>query len=795
MAEDAETYEQQSRPGINDETAAYVRYWWDASGETPEFADVRKQMDADDHDLFPGEERRKRRNTQNECMRTKEDSRIVQNAHIFKASQQMVAMTIPPEWSFEFKQRKNLLSMRRQDQETEQSQMLDQLGATITELVNMHLEECKGRDVLEDVVRDGCSYRAGILKVWHQYDYQTDPLSRNRLPDMQDEIAELESLKRDYAAGRFAKTDGKYQRMRSMELGMAKETHLRIWSGICMETVSMRAFRIDPRITSVDAFHNAKWMAEDLVMSRRDILARFPYEPDEDSPHGFTGVHEDDLASGTAGTSDTDDLVEKERERRAVSGNWSKGRTTREDSQTGTGIEQDEELHLVRQLWIRDEGKVLILINGVDYPVAEWYPENTPACWYPYHALVLNRTSKSWFGKSNTELASDEQARINQKDTDDEKARWLAMERGVYDKGAINEEEAIKLADIGPGEYRGVDFQGRDVNQILMKFGGTYNPILTDSSNNSQRMDKMHGTTSAALGQFQTANFATELDLAARGVDIMTQAQQATVRRWLEQVLVAIAETLLQVTDEDEAELWVGENAYLPRFYSDADAVKAVAAVQAAVVTQVDQMMAEAQAMIAEGIPQEEVMAEFAGIENPQALAQELYQQIALEAWGALEPMTRESLFKRLQIDIDTTPDARMQARQNMADLTNSAALLQNSGRQLSTRALSNILGQMLGIKDDLDDLLTIDAGASLQELMSAIQEQGLAALGEQGVAMLASLGLVAQQAMMQAAEQQGQMQARQQAQAAVAEDEEAEALGLTGMEEEAPAATAGLAG
>ena len=49
------------------------------------------------------------------------------------------------------------------------------------------LEEIGVQSILEDWVRDATFYRAGILKAWWQHDYRTDPLSQNRLQDMQDE--------------------------------------------------------------------------------------------------------------------------------------------------------------------------------------------------------------------------------------------------------------------------------------------------------------------------------------------------------------------------------------------------------------------------------------------------------------------------------------------------------------------------------------------------------------------------------------------------------------------------------
>ena len=99
----------------------------------------------------------------------------------------------------------------------------------------------------------------------------------------------------DFARGRFDKNDGRYRRMIEMHQAIMDETQLRVWQGVCAETVDLDRFRVDGAVRSFDSFYSAKWMSEDLVMTKRGILGRFTYEKDDDDPKGFTGVHPDDL--------------------------------------------------------------------------------------------------------------------------------------------------------------------------------------------------------------------------------------------------------------------------------------------------------------------------------------------------------------------------------------------------------------------------------------------------------------------------------------------------------------------
>ena len=95
--------------------------------------------------------------------------------------------------------------------------------------------------------------------------------------------------------------------------------------------------------------------------------------------------------------------------------------------------------------------RIFILVDGVDYIVDSWRPSYRTTAWYPFHFLSLNPQYGTWYSRSDTELAADAQARVNQTDTDDGKLRDLAKSRVVYNRDAVDEDDFTDIAGIPTG--------------------------------------------------------------------------------------------------------------------------------------------------------------------------------------------------------------------------------------------------------------------------------------------------------------------------------------------------------
>lgn len=752
---------------VPEQVSSYAAKWWSETAETPEQHDFRLQYHADNHDLFPFDARRRLRNEvrpggrsgvieDNVGIRTRGDQRIVQNPHVFRASQRTVAMVTPHGQGFEYKPRKRVPSISQQEEPLTADPLDAQFAKTMQVLHEQSLEEIGWNRIVKAWGRNAAQYRAGILKTWFADNYFSDILSDHRMQDMQDDVAELESLWADYRRGEFDRTDGRFEQMISLQMAVQDRAQVDVWRGLCAEVVSPDRFAIDPRIRAYESFYSARWMREDFVMTRRDILARFPFAYDEEgrkdgsNPKGFVGVHPDHLSAHDATDIGDSTLLWNEKGRRDHEEGAERPRRRAYQDDIASE-DEDDDLFLVRQIEIKSEGKVIVLIDGVDYPVWEWEPEIRPACWFSYHPLCYNTQDGHWFGRSDTELASDEQARLNSKQTDAEKMRDLVKPRGIFNSSAMDEAEANKLSQMEGGEYRGINVPGDSLRNNLMWEAIPYDPVWEDTSQNERMLEKMVGFSEQFLGNVGGAEFATEVRAAAQGANIMVADRQGVFLDAMVAVLTAQAEMLIQAYDESEVKLLCGENAYWPALYSRTQAKRMERELMLSVYAQVQMELEAVQAD-----PQPEIkMQEFPGLENPAQRAKALYEEAAKAEWGALEPRTRESVFKRLRIEVQPHTSAKLERQQQMANVINFAGTVSELGVRVAPKAIASIMAELLDMRGDADDLITVDPNVAANDALVAIQESAGQMVPE-AVQALATAGKMAQQILLQQAEQEG---------------------------------------
>ena len=366
---------------------------------------------------------------------------------------------------------------------------------------------------------------------------------------------------------------------------------------------------------------------------------------------------------------------------------------------------------------------------------------------------------------------ADEQARINQKQTDGEKMRELAKPRGIYNKGALDEQEAIKISDIAGGEVRGINMQGDKLRDNWEWLVFPFDPMTTDTTENQMMLDKMVGMPEAFMGNASAdVQFATQAQLAAAGTNIMIRARQALVRRALMNFYTVTAEILIQVLDEEQVKLIAGPNAYWPRLYGEDEAME----LKSELMRQVQEKIQEEMIEIASD-PEPELKAlEYPGIEQPAIRAQGMYQELAMETWGQLEPMTRRSLFMHLKIKVKTDPDGVMAKQTKFQNLATMSDFLSNLGVRIAPRAAGQILAETLGMEDEVDDLVKVDPNVAIADVHQSFQENP-AEIDPEAMRLLAALGTAAQERL----KQQAAMEGAQAAESIAGEAERAVAAGV----------------
>jgi hypothetical protein len=232
----------------------------------------------------------------------------------------------------------------------------------------------------------------------------------------------------------------------------------------------------------------------------------------------------------------------------------------------------------------------------------------------------------------------------------------------------------------------------------------------------------------------------------------MATQRQKYVRRSLRFVCESAAELLVQALNENQVKLIAGQEAYWPPIYGQ-EQVEQMRRSMMVAATQIVQV--RMQEVASAPVPAAAAM-QYPGIENPAVYAQQVYEELAVQSWGGLEPPSREQLLRRCRLDVRVSLNADMERLSRYRMLIDLAANLGAMGVRLQPQAASRILGDLLDLGDEVDDLVMVDPAAAVQSLLQAAQEGRLMGMPPEAMQMLATLGALAQQATMQNAMEAG---------------------------------------
>lgn len=765
-----------NRPAIPPAVASWTRLWIDRTQETPEYTDRALQYRADLKDLHPDSNVRKKRIARNN-KRTEQDARKVLTPLCLRSTQQAASMFYPPQMSFLWEHAPMVTDDK--DQAPVVPRERKQFAKAMTNEVLRVLDAVEWRSVWFRWTLAAVRYSMGILKVQWQEDFLDEPVAKSRLPDTQDNKARLEHIAREIIDGTTAIDEGQANEMlRIARMLDSGASDLKRWTGVRMETVPVDRIRLDPQVQSPDQIYSGRWMCELIPMSGQQILDKFPFREtgpgegtwiDDTSCLSWTGVHPDDLTP-TDGDDPTSTRIlqeERDRTRRALGTNNTGSGNNGGAPGNSASASGEDDLYLLYQVYDRMSERVICMLPGVDYPIATFKVKNPTSQFFPFVFIVLNPEEETPYGSGDIELTADEQARINLKRSDDERARKMAGTKIIYNSALIDQPKIEMISRAQSGQMVGINLGGQDMAQAMMPWEYPYKPENYDTTKDMQEFQRASGLPENLLGGVGEAAFATEANIAAQGANILTKQRQRIMNDAFKRALNMVAEMILQGFSPQEVRDRQGPHSVWPEIHTDKEAAELVRQAQVQAIQQVMTSLAEGDGK---------------GADDLQAEVSKAYGAIAMDKWGRMVPLTRESLYKSLQVNVRVNVNELLENQQLAANVVQLIQTMLTSGQAFNRKALAHILAKFLKLDDEIDSILDMDPNVLTQELAIAMGEAGQKATLDTLQA-LAAIGATAGQ-------QLEQLAAREQAAATIAEAE-AQGASLEELDESVSAADA----
>ena len=741
--------EELPRPDVPTSVRDFISKWWTETNNVPDHDHAVRASRECQKTLFPAwfDRSDRYRGYAPMELRTRTDDRRVRTNLAYKNVLQTVALTVPDDHSFQW----DAVPMVGAEQ-GQADPAVNQLAATMVPVVKQYCEEAGFQEIVQGWVQDACQYRLAIMKIVFDRDFVKDAAKIHaESKDEQQMVERLRVLLEDYSRKIFTESDARWEEIKQIQEALKiEDDQLKLWSGVRVELVPIDCFRFDPCIRGYEQIYQSAWMAHDVMMSTDEIREKYPYRQKEDGT--WEGAHPLDIVDALKGE-------------RTV-----KGGTTNDTSFFGTAREKgkgpmptpdsvaETNRLMVREVWARKLGRVFVLVDGVQYPVASWVPEKTPQQWYPFRVLRLNRITGQVYGFSDVELMQDIQHRINRKRSDEERARWLSLPRGYYNTQGIDQHEVNKMRDHNPGEWKGINLGAAKTLKEVMEFQQfEFNPESFDTSKDEMEMRIMSSLPQALMGGSGDTKFSSEVQANVQGAAISSNARGTIVRRALEGCYDLIAELLLQNLSPDEVAEIAGPHGFWPKVYSDVEAKQLYAQIQQQANVQMQQQMLAGQYQAAaQGMqvpPPPQPILEQAKVE--------ITQQLCMQAFGWTEPVSRESIFRRLKcrvtVAMNTAADrqqrvesaqavfAALQMGSQAAASISQTTMSQGTVCVFNPKPMLKLVKSMFNGDDEIKDMFQLSPAAIPTQGQQGQPNQGLppevagrnqqSAVGQEGAA------------------------------------------------------------
>lgn len=388
----------------------------------------------------------------------------------------------------------------------------------------------------KEAVRASLTCTTGWVKVIFQRDKREDPLIRNRINDTQDNIQRIEQLLRETKdEGVGASYQANLVELRQQIAALEGQVEIVAREGLVIDGVQPEHVLIlDASIKTIDEYAQASAIAHGVYMTVRAYKSQF---------------------GG------------KEPPKKAT--RYSNGEADEPTTDTKEGMDPDDELVLVWEVWSKDDLTVYTQCSGAsEYCREPYQPKTLGDQWYPLFPLQLWRVNGYLYART---LADNLRELIDEYNT----RRTVAAEhrRKNMPVRLLNKASGVTDADISNINKRGASTDvigvSADPDRPLANQLGhlpeiPYNPAMYDTTDILRDVEMVSGAQDASRGGVNQAKTATEAEIMAMGMQSRTAEQLDTIEDWLTAILKYSAELLLLNLSPETIQQQFGASAVWP---------------------------------------------------------------------------------------------------------------------------------------------------------------------------------------------------------------------------------------
>ena len=384
----------------------------------------------------------------------------------------------------------------------------------------------RGKSAVRATLTCGTSW----VKVLYQRNKAAEPIVKNNLNDIQDNIANLERLRAETDGEQeCADYDAKLIELRQQEEALNGKAEVKIAEGLVVDNVpSEDVIILDSSTRDIDEAPQSSAIAHRIKMTGAAFKTAFGISPPT------SAQTEDPESAG--------------------------------DSRE---VDEDDKIVIVYEVWSKDDNTVYTLCKGSNKYIREPYqPETLGTRWYPFFALQIRRVDGVLYPLSTVELLIELQDEYNTRHTRASAHRSKNLPVRIVNKSSNITDAEIKqivnrrLGDdvIGVSADPNVPLQ----NQLASLPEIPFNPAMYDATDVMRDMEMVAGVQDASRGAINKAKTATEAEIMAQGMQSRSSETIDTVEDWLTEISQYSAHLLMLNLSKEQIAARLGQSAIWP---------------------------------------------------------------------------------------------------------------------------------------------------------------------------------------------------------------------------------------
>jgi len=409
-------------------------------------------------------------------------------------------------------------------------------------------------------VRSALTIAAGGIKASWQERKGKDPVTVQKINDLQDNIKRAAAIKLELEDAQGAEQDVLISQYQAQIAALQGEAERVLARGFAIDNVNMEDLTFAPGV-ELARYLDMPWIDHRIPMLVDDTVAEFGLDAKQKAKiKRYT--HRKPVMIGEESPLATKNTDAKEADQ----------------FEEGKGGEPGEWC-MVHETWDRDANRVLTWVEGVECYIREpWQPQATSR-FYPFFLFILGvvdgqRHPQSYISRSAKLF--DEYNRIG---TAEREHRRRCMPGFLFNEGIADEKAMTKVTNSKTGEFTGVRTTVPNANLNDLFVPKPYAPVdqvLYDRSRIYNELERIWGVQEALAGGVTVEKTATESQIQQSGMQARTSYKRDALEDVLTELAIYTAEVSRANLTEEDVQAIVGPDAMWPEYTGAEDLARMV---------------------------------------------------------------------------------------------------------------------------------------------------------------------------------------------------------------------------